>query len=552
MGRKEKSILRRNIYKQETTTIVPKKRPGFRDGIGRFFSSFFFIVFLVAVLGLSIRGMMGNPSALQINQENWKESGPLELSPERGRYALLYALAENHSFQLSVDLARFTAPDVAYTNGSYVSLFAPAVSFFAVPGYLVGKYFGAAQIGSFAIIGFFAILNVLLLRAIAIRLGAHPIAASIASIAFLFASPSFSYAVTLYQHHISTFLILAGIYLLLRFNSVWSLIVIWILCGLSFAVDYPNLFLMLPVGLFGLIRTFPVEKIRGFVRVQFPLLRILGMSAIVLPLLFFLWFNKMSYGNPFQLSGTLDRAIEVKADGKPVLESEIVKQRLKLNPKLQIPEKSALGFFQNRLLMQGFYIHFISPDRGMLFYTPVMFLGFIGIFVAVRKKQPYAALLIAILGFDILLYSMWDDPYGGWAFGSRYLIPGYAMLSIFLALLLSYWRKKNLALLVFLAVFCYSVAINTMGAITTNGNPPRVEADAMAIKQHRDIPYTYEHNLELLDSNVSKSFVFQTWMQYYTSAWNYYIFVTFLIITVSGWFVVRLRASKKGDLVYEV
>src|SRR5579863_3303887 len=99
------------------------------------------VLFVVAALALTVRGLPGNPTPTQLNTLAWKDNGPFELSPERGRFALLYSLVENHSFQFQPDLARFTAPDVGYINNTYVSIFAPSISFLAIPGYVIGKYF---------------------------------------------------------------------------------------------------------------------------------------------------------------------------------------------------------------------------------------------------------------------------------------------------------------------------------------------------------------------------------------------------------------------------
>jgi hypothetical protein len=110
------------------------------------------ILISALILGLSLRGHLGNPTATELNNNYWKDNGPLELSPERGRFALLYSLAEDHSFFFSLPLARFATPDLGYENGHYVSLFAPAVSFFAIPGYLIGKALGASQAGSVSVI----------------------------------------------------------------------------------------------------------------------------------------------------------------------------------------------------------------------------------------------------------------------------------------------------------------------------------------------------------------------------------------------------------------
>lgn len=545
MGRRDKNIIRRSSARPEVRTAL--KRVGFWAGMKGFFSSFVFVLFMVVVLALSIRGLAGNPTTKDLNTLAWKDQGPLELSPERGRFILLYSIVENHSFQFAVDLARVAAPDVSYIHGHYVSVFAPAVSFIVVPGYLIGKYFHISQVGSFAVIALFAVLNALLIRAISIRLGAHPIAGFLAAIAFVFGSPAFAYAVTLYQHHISTFLILLSIYLLIRFNSLFSLIIIWLLCAFSFTVDYPNAFMMLPIGIVGVLRMFSFEKIRGKRFLHLSLLRAISIVSVVLPMLFLFWFNALSYGNPFLLSGAVERAIEIKPNGSPLLELDVYKAQLKAaKQNLVIPQGSLLSLFRNRDIFNGFYIHFLSPDRGMIMYTPVMLLGIVGLVLALQKKQPYVGLLVGIIGFNVLLYSMWGDPYGGWAFGSRYLIPTYAILSLFLAQLLTYWQKKNLPLLIFLAILSYSVCVNTLGAITSSSNPPKIEADAIAASTHTDVAYTYLRNMQLLDKNISKSFVFQSVAQNYISAWNYYIALTIFIIVVSAFLVVIFRSYDKG------
>src|SRR3990167_4401427 len=107
-----------------------------------------FILFCAVILGLSIRGHPGNPKSNDLNSPYWKDDGPLELSPDRGRFVLTYSLVEDNSFFFSTDLARFTTPDLGYFKGKYVSLFAPGLSYLLIPGYYLGRYFGASQIGA--------------------------------------------------------------------------------------------------------------------------------------------------------------------------------------------------------------------------------------------------------------------------------------------------------------------------------------------------------------------------------------------------------------------
>ncbi len=167
---------------------------------------------IVFIILISLRGVSGNPTKENINSDYWVGKGPFELSPERGRFALTFSLVEDKSFQFDLPVARFAIPDLGYINSKYVSLFAPGISLLTIPGYFIGKYLGITQVGVFAVISLFAFLNVLLIEAIASKLGARKAYSILASLVFIFATPAFTYAVSLYQHHVSVFLLLSGIY----------------------------------------------------------------------------------------------------------------------------------------------------------------------------------------------------------------------------------------------------------------------------------------------------------------------------------------------------
>jgi hypothetical protein len=262
------------------------------------------ILFLVPlILIFSVRGMPGNPDINELLSDRWEEHGPLELSPERGRFALMYSLVEDRSFQFSVAVARLAIPDLGYHNGQYVSLFAPGVSFLAIPGYLAGKAVNASVLGSFLTISLFALLNFFLIRKISIHLKASETAATFAALIFLFATPAFAYSVSLYQHHVSTFILLLGIYVLLKWNNFWSLGLIWFLWAVSISIDYPNFFLMLPVGLFALTRLITIRKTAEKTHLELNTLLLTSFITVILPLGFFFWTNTASYGNPFSACG---------------------------------------------------------------------------------------------------------------------------------------------------------------------------------------------------------------------------------------------------------
>ena len=350
-------------------------------------SSVLLVLFCALVLSFSVRGIQGNPTSATINNPEWRDEGPMELSPERGRFALTYSLVEDKSFHFSLPVARFVIPDLGYQDGKYVSLFDPGVSLLMVPGYIIGKYFDASQVGSFAIIGLFAIANALLVRSIARKLGANPIASSLAALIFLFGTPAFAYAVTLYQHHVTVFLMLLSVYLLLKWKGILPLFFVWLLVVGSLLVDYPNFFLFLPIGVYALGRVFPIVKGNNNVKFNIKILGIVSFLTVLIPLSLFLWVHKVSYGNPLQLAGTVKSVKDFDEQGNPLFKEDILRRAGQ--EVVEIPDsgdKTSIGFFKTRNMMSSLYIHLISNERGVLWFTPVILVGIFGISYLYKKQ----------------------------------------------------------------------------------------------------------------------------------------------------------------------
>lgn len=531
----------------------------------RFLSLNTLVIFLLCgvVLALSLRGLPGTPDIVTLNSDAWTKGGPLELSPERGRFALLYSIVEEKSLTFSVPVARLATPDLAITEeGVYASLFAPVVSFLAIPGYLFGTMLGASQVGAYAVIALFVLANIFLIRGIAVRLGAEPFAATFAGLTFGFATPAFAYGVNLYQHHVSTFLLLSSLYLLLRFHNIWSLAYVWFACALAVVVDNPNLFLMLPIGAYSLWLMWQVSTVAGKngrqIRWPHAFLSLLTFLSMIFPIAFFLWYNQAAYGDPFQLPGTLRGVDEIGPDGRPAKENTYEKETGVLsvadeNDSGASREKTALGFFETRNLYNGFYIHFLSPDRGILWYAPVVFLGIVGLSLIYRRRHDVTAIILATTGVNILLYSMWDDPWGGWAFGSRYLIPTYALLSLGIAFILSHWKHRLIAVMLFAPLFIFSLWVNSLGALTTSANPPQVEVLALEKQSGHEEKYTFLRNYEYLHEKYqkigSKAFVYQSGAKRYLSAPEYHMIVFTLLLFIAGLVAVQGVLSRRESFL---
>ncbi|MBI3954763.1 hypothetical protein HY333_01830 [Candidatus Collierbacteria bacterium] len=497
----------------------------------------FLLLFLTLVQGLSIRGKPGNPRIDDLNTKEWKELGPFELSPERGRFALTYSLVEDHSFSFSPTLAQFAMPDLGILGDKFVSLFAPGLSLLALPGYLIGSVFNYSQIGSFSVISIFGLANALLIRRTALKLKAAEPAANLASIIYLLATPAFAYSVSFYQHQTITFLLLAAYNSLLT-PSAFSAGLVFLLSGIAFIVDYPSIVLMLPALFLSLVILFGATP--TFKKLLQPLF-------ILLPLLLLSWFNLKSYQDPFRLAGTLPR---------PQVEVNSKTQLTLINPDtltLEGGEKSIPGFFHTRNLLNGFYVHLLSPDRGLIFYSPVILLGLLGLITAFKNKKNhhiYQA-LIATITLNLLLYSMWADPWGGWAFGSRYLIPSYALLAVFLAILLSRTTSKILVLTLFYILAIYSVIVNTFGALTSSRIPTKPEINFLESQTNMPQDYTYRRYLPMLEANTLKSFVFTVFATNFVTARQYYLLlVSAIIFYISLLFIQLLRYHQKTKNTY--
>ncbi len=521
-----------------------------------FFEKLLFAILVIistAILLLGLRGLPGNPTADDLNSLQWTRTGPFESSNDRGRFALTYSLLEDHSLQFSRDIATFATPDLAITKDEkYVSLFAPGTSFLIIPGYLFGKILGASQVGAFAIVSIFALMNTLLIYAIAKRLGAYPFAAALGALTFLFATPAFTYAVSLSQHHFSVFVLLLNLYLLIRWKNWWSLSLIWFLCALSIVIDNPNVFFLFPIGIYALGHIVQLKKKEGDLQFSIRPVYILTLSAIIIPLAFFAWFNQVSNGSSLQLSGTLKRVLSV-SQNQTETSTDVEKLSVNIPTGENIEsiesnkEKTSVGFFQTRNLWNGFYVHFISADRGIVWFTPIVLMGIFGLVFLFRSHESITAVIIASMGANVLLYSMWGDPWGGWAFGSRYLIPTYALLCVGLAISLTHWRKNIIFLTIFIALFIYSVRINALGALGTSTIPPQVEVLALEKITGQIQKYNFERSRDYLYEQGSKSFVYQTIARKSMTAPQYYALVSSLIIAtgvillLALWFV----SSKK-------
>src|SRR3989344_863216 len=117
------------------------------------------LILATGVYLTTIRGTIGNPVIGKDSGPLAKATGPFESSHERAPYALLVSLVENNSLSLTKTLVDFASPDTVFTGDKYFIIFPPGISIAAIPFYLLGKSYNAAQLFTFGGMMIFAVIN---------------------------------------------------------------------------------------------------------------------------------------------------------------------------------------------------------------------------------------------------------------------------------------------------------------------------------------------------------------------------------------------------------
>ena len=232
-------------------------------------------------------------------------------------------------------------------------------------------------------------------------------------------------------------------------------------------------------------------------------------------------YNSYVNTNPFKLSGTVESVeninINNNGSGYEIIKGETDEFK-----------KSVGGFFKYENIANSWYILLLSSERGILFYSPLYLLTIL-IFNLKNKisdieKYPFY-LLVSINFAVLLLYGMWGDPWGGWAFGPRYLIPFFAFSSILLGIVFKYYAYSHWFKLSYFTLLVYSILINVAGALTTNAIVPSKEAESALMPT---IKYLY--NFELIGFGKSSSFIYNTYFSKYIPLTVFYILIIAIIV----------------------
>ncbi len=443
---------------------------------------------------------------------------PFEASNSTSRYSLTWAIVENRSFVFNDRQARFSTPDLVKYEGKYFTIFTPGVSFLAIPFYILGKNIGYIQITTYLLNVFLAVINIFLISAIARKLQASYFAALLSGFLFVFATNALSYSQTLTQHHSSTALILISVLLALSKRTFLTNLFLGIVLGLGILIDIPNALFILPSIIYAFINQFEVKELGGKIKL-FVKLNGIGILIGLIPLvMLFAVYNYVITGSYTKIGQMIGR-IDYKPD-----EIEVVEKTR---------ESGTNSFpYNTRAQIEGLRILLISDERGWFYYSPVIAIGIFGLILAFKneKTQKPAILLTSVAAMVVLSYSMFGDPWGGWSFGPRYLIPASAAVMSAASVSITKFKRSVIFVVSLIVLTLYSVAVSTLGAITTNNIPPKIEAVALS----QPIPWTYEYNLSFIEKGQVYSLVYNMFLEDAIAPQYYWYGATVIIFTIAA------------------
>jgi hypothetical protein len=368
-------------------------------------------------------------------------------SVERGRYALTRAIVEDHSLKID-NYKDFSFPDVSFKNGHYYSRFPGGMSFLMAPAHMVALKLSpqSPQIFGFEFVSFLSALSIGFLYILG-RVNKFSISTSLlGSYVFAFGTIVFTFSGGYWAHIPSVFLvsfILVLFSLFIKSKKSWHIFAISLLYSIAFSIDFPNALFLLPILLYIVFAGFKKGKmalLKYSIVVAIPILAIVSLILL---------YNTMSFGKPLAIGQSA---------------SVSVGTRFK---KTFIPLKdwTSEGVFDDRRLFPGLYTQVISSQRGLLMFSPIIFLSCFGFISLFKKNKFFGATLASIFLINLVFYSVWQDYWGGWSYGPRYLL---AVLPIFLLPTLFFIKEKlkNIwFLILFIIAAFWGILINTLGAL---------------------------------------------------------------------------------------
>lgn len=518
------------------------------------FLSLLFVILLGTIFySLTLRGVWGNPQPKQIVNSLTMQGAPFESSHERSPYALILAYTTYGRFDLTQELADMGSADVSYYRGKFYSYFPPGLPFLVLPFYIWGYNHNLAQIATFSSVGLFGIFSMIFVFLISRNIFKLPIwAALLSALIFGFGTTSWSYATTIYQHIVTTFFLLSSFYGVWKFGKGGKLsflyaLYVWLSYGFAILLDYPNALLFIPVMIYFLISAFKIRNREETLNISFRPVIIFTSITFILITTLHGYYNYVNYGDAKKFAQTFARYEQGKLEDL-LKHQKLAQEQLEKDKKAGVVRAKAAGDLQEENIVLGLYELLVADDKGIFFYSPVLLLGVFYIFKNIKVIRLEDGAMIGVLIMNIMIYASFHDPWGGYAYGPRYLIPSMGILAIFSSIWLYQAENKLLSRSLFLILFSYSAFIALLGVLTTNMIPPITEANYFHEKYHN-----YLLNLAFWESGKVSSFIYNNFLHFYLSTSSYLLSIYFalmlIVVVILIWSLKNKTIIKNNEIL---
>lgn len=142
-----------------------------------------------------------------------------------------------------------------------------------------------------------------------------------------------------------------------------------------------------------------------------------------------------------------------------------------------------------------------------------------------------------------LLYGSWGDPWGGWAYGPRYLVPAFAQCAILIGVAIANFGRQLWFALLFILSAAYGIMVNLSGALATNQIPTSHEAEYAGVTKP-----IFLHELQVLQQGMTSSFAYQTYFYKYLSLDHYWLLIYCLVLLlILSLYLIFLKSPDKSN-----
>ncbi len=468
-----------------------------------------------------MRGNWGNvdPAKIPTNSKP-----PFETSMERGRYAQVVSLVKSGNMDVN-EFYTFLKPDLAWYNGNFFSTFPPAVAVLAAPFYIFGSIMNLGQVFTYSVSALFSIFTAYIIYLTCKKHCLSQTSTFLSLVVFTLGSVTWAYSASFSAHTVSSFIFALGMYFLLKFSSEnqikWQeLFIVGLLFGACFLVDYPNIATFAPIFVFILVRSLlKIEAVNNETHLVFnlknPALVLLGFGLVFSV---FIAYNLYYFQKPIAFTNTYSvKFLEISgidvANYK--LTNEIFKDRKYENR------------FSLEQALSGTATLLVSEDRGLIMFAPVFLLSLLGIVISYRRFKWWSLVLIGSVAINVIVYGSYDDPWGGWAFGPRYLIVILPFLTVLVGLANDFLVQRFGVVARVASYILASIGglISLLGALTTNAVPPSIEV------AKTNIPSNYLYNWRYLNNDGVSSFIYKAFLETWLEP-TYYFFILSILLLI--------------------